>query len=180
VVMNPPQANFNADRQVAEVPDAVFNFMVLSHSPKIADWHWDFGDGHTGSGIAPVHQYQNEGFYTVTLTITDSTGCRNVIQKQSLVEVKRNVNVIVPNAFSPNGDGINDFFNIQYRLLQTFHIKIFDRWGNQVYESSDMHFRWDGTQSGNPSPEGVYMYLISGTTTDGTPVETGGSFTLIR
>lgn len=180
VVMNPPQANFNTDRQVAEVPDAVFNFMVTSHSPRIADWHWDFGDGHTGSGKAPVHQYQNEGFYTVTLTITDSVGCRNVIQKQSFVEVKRNVNVIVPNAFSPNGDGINDFFNIQYRLLQTFHIKIFDRWGNQVYESSDMHFRWDGTQSGSPSPEGVYMYLISGTTTDGTPVETGGSFTLIR
>ena len=180
VVMNPPQANFSADRLVAEVPDAVFNFMVTTHSPRIADWHWDFGDGNTGSGIAPVHQYQNEGFYTVTLTITDSVGCQNVVSKQRLVEVKRYVNVIVPNAFSPNGDGINDFFNIQYRLLETFYIKIFDRWGNQVYASSDMHFRWDGTRDGVPSPEGVYMYIITGTTTDDTPVETGGSFTLIR
>jgi len=180
VVNNPPMANFEADKLKTEIPDAIVNFNITSASPKIASWHWDYGDGNTGSGTAPVHQYQNEGYYNVSLTVTDSAGCQHTITKQNLVEVKKFVNVIVPNAFSPNGDGINDFFNVQYRMIQTFEIKIFDRWGNQVYISNNVNFRWDGTSSGSPMPEGTYVYIITGTTYDGDPVELGGSFTLLR
>lgn len=180
VVNNPPMAQFSVDRPQYEIPDAIAQFAVTSHSPGIASWFWEFGDGNTGTGKSPVHQYENEGKYDVTLTVVDSAGCRNVVTKNSFVEVTRFVNVIVPNAFSPNGDGINDYFNVQYRLIRTFEIKIFDRWGNQVYQSQDVNFRWDGTVGGNPAPEGTYVYIVTGTTTTQDPVEVGGSFTLIR
>lgn len=180
VVNNPPQAQFIVDRPKYEIPDAIAQFNVTTHTPKIASWFWEFGDGNTGTGKSPVHQYQSEGKYDVSLTLVDSAGCRHTITKSSFVEVNRFVNVIVPNAFSPNGDGINDYFNVQYRLIRTFEIKIFDRWGNQVYQSQDINFRWDGTVNGLPAPEGTYVFIVAGTTTTNEPVEVGGSFTLIR
>ena len=180
VVNNPPQAQFSVDRAKYEIPDAIAQFSVTSHTAGIASWTWEFGDGNIGSGKSPVHQYEDEGKYDVTLTVVDSAGCRHSITKSSFVEVNRFVNVIVPNAFSPNGDGINDYFNVQYRLIRTFEIKIFDRWGNQVYQSQDINFRWDGTVNGVPAPEGTYVFIVTGTTTTQVPVEVGGSFTLIR
>ena len=85
-----------------------------------------------------------------------------------------------PNAFSPNGDGVNDFLSLQYRMIQQMQFTLFDRWGNQVYTTTDMNFRWDGTLNGIPVPEGTYVYTVTGITTQGTPVQTGGTITVIR
>jgi gliding motility-associated-like protein len=180
IVNNPPMAQFTVDKSKYEIPDAIAQFSITTHSAGIANWFWEFGDGNIGNGMNPVHQYEQEGKYDVTLTVVDSAGCRNIFTKSNYVEVNRFVNVIVPNAFSPNGDGINDYFNVQYRLIKTFEIKIFDRWGNQVYQSQDINFRWDGSVNGTPAPEGTYVFIVTGTTTTNDPVEVGGSFTLIR
>lgn len=68
----------------------------------------------------------------------------------------------IPNVFTPNGDGINDQFRPQLRNgISDFQLKIFDRWGTQVFESHDPSQHWEGTQSGVQAPEGVYYWMIS-------------------
>jgi gliding motility-associated-like protein len=68
--------------------------------------------------------------------------------------------IFVPNSFTPNGDGINEFFLIEGTVGSDFHIYIFNRWGSKVFESDDVRFRWNGTYQGKICSEGVYAYLI--------------------
>jgi gliding motility-associated-like protein len=66
--------------------------------------------------------------------------------------------VKIPDAFSPNGDGINDFFYIQQNGISDFEFVIFDRWGGIVYKTDNPDFKWDGTSSGNILSSGNYLY----------------------
>ena len=65
-----------------------------------------------------------------------------------------------PNAFSPDGDGINDFFKISGQGMSDFQIEIYNRWGQMVYKSSDLSNGWDGTFKGKKVPTGTYVYKI--------------------
>ena len=65
------------------------------------------------------------------------------------------------NAFSPNGDGINDFFIVESRNIVEYQMIIFNRWGNSVFESNDPSIGWDGRYRGKDVPEGTYFYIIS-------------------
>jgi gliding motility-associated-like protein len=182
VTVNPlPRTEFETDRTFAEIPDAVINFTDLTDSKvSVIDRLWEFGDGNTSKEETPAHQYSEAGHYTVTLTTIDSLGCRNVMRKEHHLEIAYQVNLILPNAFTPNGDGINDFFSLEQKLLRSLHIDIFDRWGNRVFTSNDLNFRWDGTLSGAPLPEGTYVFHLHGSARDGEPVERSGSITLLR
>lgn len=182
VTVNPtPRTDFESDRVMGIIPDAFFSFQDLTEgSSSIIERFWEFGDGNTSKEESPVHQYYQQGFYTVTLTTIDSLGCRNTRQKANYIEVDYQVNLIVPNAFTPNGDGINDFFKIEQKMLQTIQIEIFDRWGNMVFRSNDLSFRWDGSIGGQPLPEGTYVYQLKGTARDGQEVQKSGSITLLR
>jgi len=181
-VSNLPIVGFVADREKAEIPDAMINFMPSSgmDKPSIYSWSWQFGDGQISHFQSPTHQYSHEGVYDVSLTVVDTNGCMNKTTKPAFVEISKYISVVVPNAFSPNGDGVNDFFSLEYRYIQEFEIVIYDRWGNQVYRSNNPSFRWDGNVSGQPSPEGTYVYIIKGKAVDDTPVQLGGNVILIR
>lgn len=181
-VNTPPIVGFTVDREKADVPDAIFNFSPARTMdiPAIYSWAWQFGDGQTSQYATPTHQYSSEGFYDVTLTVVDTNGCMNSTKRNAFVEVTKYVNVVVPNAFSPNGDGANDYFWLEYRMIREFEIIIYDRWSNQIYTSNDPAFRWDGTVNGQPAPEGVYVYVIKGKTVDDTAVQLGGNVILMR
>ena len=75
----------------------------------------------------------------------------------------------MPNAFSPNGDGINDIYKAKsgYQGLASFHAYIFNRWGQKLFEWSDPAEGWDGTYKGKPVKEGVYFVLVKAKGTDG-------------
>ena len=88
--------------------------------------------------------------------------------------------IFLPNAFTPNGDGINDRFLIQGAFLRRYEMIIFDRWGRRVFQSQSLSDGWDGTVGGRLAAEGVYSYKISGEGFDGKKFERGGSITLIR
>lgn len=175
-----PVADFEADRVFGELPDAIFSFYPIDTLPGIIDWHWELGDGNSSELISPVHQYAETGHYDVKLTATDINGCQTSIEKIRYVEVGRKVFIVAPNAFSPNGDGVNDYFCISHRYIKTFTIRIFDRWGNLIYTSDNLNFRWDGTVNGQVAPESAYVYTVNGFAADGTPVEISGSVTLFR
>ena len=72
----------------------------------------------------------------------------------------------VPNAFTPNGDGINDEFRVVFKSIKTYKITIFNRWGQVVYQSNDPSKGWDGRIGGKPAAMGTYYYIIDATGTD--------------
>lgn len=75
----------------------------------------------------------------------------------------------VPNVFTPNGDGLNDEFRVQYRSIIEFHCWVYNRWGKLVYEWTDPAKGWDGTINGRPAPEGAYFYVIRARGSDANP-----------
>ncbi|MBS1634288.1 MAG: gliding motility-associated C-terminal domain-containing protein [Bacteroidetes bacterium] len=86
----------------------------------------------------------------------------------------------IPNAFSPNNDGLNDYVNIHGFCVGTFNLQIFDRWGEKVFETTDKTVGWDGSFRGKPMDTGVFVYRVDGITIDGKPFSLKGNITLIR
>jgi len=86
----------------------------------------------------------------------------------------------VPNAFTPNGDGSNDFFRVYGTAINSFQLKVYSQWGELVFSSTDIVNGWDGNYKGNKSPASVYTYTLEAKMQDGTNIVKKGSFTLIR
>jgi len=86
----------------------------------------------------------------------------------------------VPNAFSPNGDGLNDYINIHGFCVSTFNLQIFNRWGEKVFETNTKEVSWDGTFRNKPLDTGVFVYKADGITIEGKAFSIKGNITLIR
>ena len=86
----------------------------------------------------------------------------------------------IPNAFTPNDDAVNDRFLAQGVYIASFRMKIYNRWGLEVFHAEDIHTGWDGTHGGQPVPEGVYVYAVSAVTNTGRRLQREGTVTLIR
>jgi gliding motility-associated-like protein len=88
--------------------------------------------------------------------------------------------IYIPNAFTPNGDGVNDVFRIYGTAIKTLRLKIYSQWGEMIFSSTDLAVGWDGNSKGNKSPASVYHFTLDATMQDGTDVIKTGIFTLIR
>lgn len=88
--------------------------------------------------------------------------------------------LFLPNAFTPNGDGTNDFFVVPGEFLQYFHIAVYNRWGALIFESYDPNAGWDGKYKGNDVPEGSYVYRVEATGYDGQQHVSHSSVTVLR
>ena len=86
----------------------------------------------------------------------------------------------VPNAFSPNGDGLNDLINVHGRCIATFNLQIFDRWGEKIFETSSLNESWDGSFRGQKMDTGVFVYKADGVSITGESFKFKGNITLIR
>ena len=90
----------------------------------------------------------------------------------------------LPNAFTPNGDGLNDEFKPvqRYDFVKTYHLYIYNRWGQLLFETSDINTGWDGNFKGEPVQQGTYVYKIVYTaySTGSEPQTTAGNVTLVR
>lgn len=179
-----PDFDYSADlgggymlgNQTAQVLEDV-EFSDLSQG-NIILWHWDFGDGNQSAEQNPVHQFQEKGFYTVTLTTTDEIGC--IAQYQEVIEVKDDYLVIIPNAFTPDGSK-NIYFKPQFRGIVKMEFFIFNTWGELIYETENLEdLGWDGTLKGVKVPNGNYVYRGVFWSASGEKVEKAGVFTLIR
>ena len=147
----PPQFNFE------ETPDG-YQFNQLS-SGFFTNFEWDFGDGEMSSEYEPVHVYTQEGDYYVTLTASDDLDCQN--SSTQIVNIAASLLFYSPNVFSPNGDGINDNFNVSVVGQEDFELFIFDRWGKQLFTTKDPNEGWNGTYpNGDDVPQDVYMYKV--------------------
>jgi gliding motility-associated-like protein len=138
--------------------------------------------GSSGS-LNVTFQPQQDSVYTVIITY--GNGCKLYDTIQVNVATANNQDWKIPNTFTPNGDGINDYFKlINTPYLSSFHIWIFDRWGGKVFESTQSDFLWDGTNQFDgekPFNNGVFSYVIEYQTLDtGAKGNIGGNITLIK
>lgn len=89
-------------------------------------------------------------------------------------------NVFAPSAFTPNGDGINDYFNAIPENIDTYTLSVYDRWGVNIFTTSDFNFGWDGTKGGKPLPIDNYIYFIEGVKRDGATFKMSGNVMIMR
>ncbi|GAB4251235.1 MAG: hypothetical protein Kow0027_15100 [Saprospiraceae bacterium] len=170
-------------------PGTAVTFNVLTES-NLTAYAWDFGDPDSGeanfsAAAAPVHVYEKEGTYTVSLRATDSYQCEHAVTKPSLVRIAENPVVPVggelflPTAFSPNGDGVNDLFRLRGTLPEDLLITIYNQWGEVLYQSENPDFAWDGTRKGLPVHSGTYTYVLEIRNGNSTQLQSG-HVTLLR
>ncbi|MEO0469225.1 MAG: PKD domain-containing protein [Bacteroidota bacterium] len=169
-----PDASFIPDTTFAYAP-ATINF--LNTTTGAASYEWDFGFGRNSTAENPSHVFPAAGEYQVQLIAYSENGCADT----AIVVIDiDNVTLHVPSGFTPNGDDINDDFLVGYVGIRSLNVQIFSRWGMKIYEEDNKDFRWDGTYDGQPSPEGVYVYVIRGIGENGLDYVRSGTVTLIR
>jgi gliding motility-associated-like protein len=114
-----------------------------------------------------VTEANPEESITYTFTVTDpATNCSAA--DSVVVTVIRTFDVWVPNAFSPNKDGVNDIFFVRGNNVKDFALKIFDRWGTLMFETSDLNDGWNGEYQGRIVNTGIFVYTLDYTLKEGT------------
>lgn len=171
-----PVANFRYDPIIPVTNDPV-NFTNLSL--RATSWIWDFGDNTFSSTENPPPKfYRRTGSYRVCLQALNETGCSDTICKYVDADVYPLADL--PKAFSPNGDGQNDILYVRGAGIETIDLKIFNRWGELVFESLDVAIGWDGKYKGKEAPVEAYGYVLNVTFVDGTTFYKKGNVTLLR
>lgn len=116
-------------------------------------YSWNFDDGNTALGTQQTYTYADTGSYNVMYVVTNSEGCIDTLISEIVVIG----DVIVPNVFSPNGDGKNDFFVIgNLEAFKNPAIWIYNRWGKLLFSSDNYQNNWDG----DDNPDGTYFFLL--------------------
>ncbi len=157
VINHNPVANFLAWPLTTDMFDRRVN--LLNQSTGEDEILWDLGDLSTSTEQEFQYTYSDTGTYVVNLTVTTINGCVDELSTE--VVVLPVINFSVPNAFTPDGDGLNDtFFFGGFGILERdFEFLVFNRWGEVVYETRSF-VPWDGTVGGKQAPVGVYAYHI--------------------
>ncbi len=148
VVISPPiTINLGSDTTVC-----IGNFVILD--PRNLNTTYQWQDGSSGS----TYNVSQAGAYWVK--VTDINKCAATDTINIYFTDCDTSNIIIPNIFTPNGDGYNDYFVIKQIDYKTIEVQIFDRWGIKVFEDNNYQNTWDGRYKGNPLSDGTYYYII--------------------
>ncbi|MBK9544080.1 MAG: PKD domain-containing protein [Bacteroidetes bacterium] len=154
-----PLADFSPSTSEVSIFNPVINFTDLSLDA--ITWNWDFGDGGVDSiNSNPAHAYGDSGTYTIRLIVTSNGACPDTTYRQ--IHVEDVFTIYIPNAFTPNNNGVNDGFVAKGHGILKYEMWIIDRWGLEIFHSTDIEQEWDGTYYGNHSlcQNDVYEYVI--------------------
>ena len=145
----------------------------------VESFSWNFGNGVNSTDEHTNTVYTTDSTYVVNLEVTDSSGCKDHITK--LLKIIPPLYFYVPNCFTPNDDGLNDFFLVKGIGIKAFNLTIFDKWGVEVFGTNDINSPWYGTShTDKEMPVGVYVYKITLEGESGDDVERLGTITLLR
>lgn len=150
----------------------------LNQSIQAQTYSWEI-DNTVTTVDSPDYTFTEPGTYPVVLTAQGTGGCVDtaIVYINVLPELSA---MVVPNVFTPNGDGVNDLFLVGYEGIVNFHCTIFNRWGSEVVRITDIDAGWDGRVGGSPVQDGVYYYVISAEGHEGKKYELSGHVTLVR
>jgi gliding motility-associated-like protein len=158
-----PSADFTASPQILTSDNPTVNFTSNAQNAAISTW--DFGDGTTTENSQNEFDYTypfvEDQNYTVTLNVVSAEGC--AAESQVQIQIKGGIIYYLPNTFTPDGDALNNLFTPVFTSgfdPQNFHMTIFNRWGEPVFESYDANAGWDGKIDIYAAPEGTYTYVI--------------------
>lgn len=175
----------NADFEVTAVVCPGDLASYKDHSVgKILEWNWDFGNGNTSLLQQPPQQVYP---YTtvirdvpVQLIVTNDIGCSDTATKK--IKVVGNCYIAVPNAFTPNGDGLNDYlYPLNAYKAKDLIFKVYNRFGQLLFQTTDWTNKWDGTFKGQGADAATYVWILQYTHIDtGKRVEQKGTTILIR
>jgi gliding motility-associated-like protein len=125
-----------------------------------------------------THAYQDTGKFCITLTAYNLFGCYDT--ETQCVLILQDPYLWVPTAFTPNGDGLNDFFIPGGIEIKELEMWIFDRWGKVLFYTDSMDNGWDGSFEQVGLPEGAYVFKINALNNLGKRIERAGTVTLVR
>jgi gliding motility-associated-like protein len=178
----PDLADITASPVAGFVPSAMVTTIdapaIAFHntSQNAVQYFWTFGEGDTSMQVSPVFAFPAVDCYTVALEATNTLGCRDTAS--TVICVEDPFQLFLPNAFTPNGDGINDLFRPISSVARPkeFRMQVFDRWGAVLFSTEDLHQGWDG----GGHPPGIYAWRLWITDTRGDRHELTGHVALVR
>jgi gliding motility-associated-like protein len=182
-VYQPPIASFTYSPQTVNILSPLVQFTDNSTSKySIIYRYWTFGKGTDANSteINPSFLYTDTGMYCATLLVEDNHGC--VDSATNCLVVSPLFTLYIPDAFSPNGDGVNDIFMPKGSYIRDFDMYIFDRWGMELFHSTDIMNGWNGRVNSNSTvcQEDAYIYQISVTDPKGNKHSYTGTVNLLR
>lgn len=178
-IFDTPIAAFSTQPALPAKLSVPVDIRFFNQSVNSDAWLWDFGDGSTSTDRDPVHHYADKGTYKIKLTAFKQTACSTSVLIGDYVLLD-GAGLYIPNAFTPNGDGINDEFVISLTNLSHYHIAIYNRWGKLLFETNSIFTNWDGSIGGKPAPVGVYYYVLDAADLFNRPIKQSGYVSVIR
>lgn len=179
VKINPnPTPAFASNKTVIDIdnPEVLF----VDNTSGSNKWFWDFGDGSTSDLRNPTHNYDKDGSYNVKLVVFNSFNCVDSITKPAYIMVQTLPFLIIPNAFSPNGDNLNDKFLPSSSRILKYELKVFNEWGQELYTGNNSNDGWDGNFEGIKQQVGIYFYVINAKDDSNKTYSEKGIINLIR
>ena len=161
---------------------SIFNELLFTNtsSGDYINVTWDFGDGSPEiSGDSVLYTFSNPGLYTVTQTVEYGYGCIEVSTEE--IEVSDGYDIVLPNAFSPNGDGMNDTIRPVYSCVNSIEMFIYDTFGSLIYYENNTELTgWNGILEGREAENGNYLMVVKGISIYQQEINRQGVFTLLR
>ncbi|MEO0900161.1 MAG: T9SS type B sorting domain-containing protein [Bacteroidota bacterium] len=174
----------------------------------ISSWYWDFGDPSSGSNNisfekSPTHTYLTEGVFTVQL-IVEGGSCSDKLTQDNFIlySIQNDTTdsgnggnqtppdngnspddqgeIFIPSAFTPNGDGLNDILYVRGKDIINLNFRVFDEWGNILFQTTSIENGWNGQFMGKPVTTDTYAYLAEIFLTDGRSFNLTGHITVLR
>lgn len=175
-VIAPPRAGFTFSPNPSQ--ENTPTRFTSTASADVVRWLWLFGDGDSSNLRDPVHQYVSEGTFDACQIVFNAAGCVDTLCQpvQSLISISNDI----PSAFTPNGDGINDVLYVRGFGITKMTLRIYNRQGLKIFESTSPNVGWDGTYKGVPQPMDTYAYTLDIEYFNGERVRRKGDVTLIR
>ena len=143
-------------------PSTITEFVTFNDSSQgtIVNYDWSTSDGGVYTGSTVQHTFSDSGTFTISLVIEDDNGCTD--EEIKTIYINADLFVHIPTSFTPNGDLVNDTYGLGglTQGVVELDMKIYNRWGQLIFQSKNANDRWDGTYDGEPVQQGVYVYLI--------------------
>jgi gliding motility-associated-like protein len=152
-----PTAAFDVNPPITSVSQAFIKITDESQGASI--WEYDLGDGNYSNSPSLNHTFNEVGNYYITQFVQNEFGCTDSTQRA--IEIQEDFILYVPNAFTPNdGNNRNDYFTWAISGYETFEMRVFNRWGELIFETKDPNGQWDGKYNGQKVRDGVYVWQV--------------------
>jgi gliding motility-associated-like protein len=178
-VLPAPIADFKLGKDTIEPFDESVPF--INSSTNGVKWLWNFDNGTTSEEFEPLYSYPESGTYFVRLRAENIWQCADSTFRKLVVDPF--ITMYVPTGFTPNGDGINDVWEVQgFNEERELALRVYDRWGSLIFYTTDLEDHWDGTinETGNLVPGGVYVYKLVFYINEFDVKEVTGEITVVR